>query len=139
MHDEDAPVTPEPEGPESYWTEAEWERFMLENERLMDRYEKVWQDNPGKDWKDPRQEPVGAGPRPRGAAAAEAADRARWLRCKLRGTARSTASHRQGARRADRRAAREGLVGQAEVTVMLGGCHRADGQQGRGRKRSARA
>lgn len=53
MHDDEGPVRPEPEEPEGYWTEAEWERFMLENERLMDRYEKVWRDNPGKDWKDP--------------------------------------------------------------------------------------
>ena len=53
MHDDEKPVEPEPEEPESYWTEAQWEQFMLENERLMDRYEKVWRDNPGKDWKDP--------------------------------------------------------------------------------------
>ena len=52
MHDDEGPVRPEPEEPEGYWTEARWERFMLENERLMDRYEKVWRDNPGKDWKD---------------------------------------------------------------------------------------
>ena len=53
MHDDEKPVEPEPEEPESYWTEAQWEQFMLENERLMDRYEKVWRDNPWKDWKDP--------------------------------------------------------------------------------------
>ena len=53
MHDDDQPIEQEPEQPERYWTEAEWERFMLENERLMDRYQKVWEENPGKDWKDP--------------------------------------------------------------------------------------
>jgi len=46
MHDDDVTLRPEPEEPERYWTEAEWERFMLENERLMDRYEQVRKDNP---------------------------------------------------------------------------------------------
>ena len=53
MHDDDQPLEPDPVEPERYWTEAEWEQFMLENERLTDRYRKVWEDNPGKDWKDP--------------------------------------------------------------------------------------
>jgi hypothetical protein len=44
MHDDDAPVTPEPVEPERYWTEAEWEQSMLENERLMDKYQKVWEE-----------------------------------------------------------------------------------------------
>ena len=53
MHDDDTPIAPEPEEPERYWTEAEWERFMLENERLMDRHQKVWEEHPGRIWKDP--------------------------------------------------------------------------------------
>ncbi len=53
MHDDDQPLAQEPDRPERYWTEAEWERFMLENQRLMDRYQKVWEENPGRDWKDP--------------------------------------------------------------------------------------
>lgn len=50
MHDDDTPINPEPEEPESYWTEADWERFMLENEKLMDRYEEVRKQNPDRAW-----------------------------------------------------------------------------------------
>lgn len=39
--------------PSKYWGEKEWERSMLENERLMDRYEQVMQEHPGRSWKDP--------------------------------------------------------------------------------------
>jgi len=53
MHDDDVPVTPEPWEPEPYWTEEDWERFMMENERLMDRYEQVWKDDPNRRWDDP--------------------------------------------------------------------------------------
>lgn len=53
MHDDDAPITAEPDGPEGYWTEADWERFMLENEKLMDRYEEAWKQNPDRRWDDP--------------------------------------------------------------------------------------
>lgn len=53
MHDDDAPMTPEPEESGNYWTEADWERFMLENEKLMDRYEEVWKQNPERRWDDP--------------------------------------------------------------------------------------
>src|SRR3989338_6627986 len=53
MHDDDVPVTPEPWEPEPYWTEEDWEQFMIENERLMDRYEQVWKDNPNRSWDDP--------------------------------------------------------------------------------------
>lgn len=53
MHDDDVPVTPEPWEPEPYWTEDDWERFMVENERLMDRYEQVWKDHPDRRWDDP--------------------------------------------------------------------------------------
>jgi len=53
MHDDDAPLMSEPEDSQRYWTEVEWERFMVENERLMDRYEQVWKDNPNRRWDDP--------------------------------------------------------------------------------------
>ena len=53
MHDDDTPVTPEPELPESYWMEAQWEQSMLENEKLMDRYEQVCKENPDRRWDDP--------------------------------------------------------------------------------------
>src|SRR3989338_5742775 len=53
MHDDDVPLKPEPEEPERYWTEAEWERFMLENERLMDRYEQARKEHPDRQWDDP--------------------------------------------------------------------------------------
>lgn len=53
MHDDDAPVTPELEEHEGYWTEARWEQFMLENEKLMARYEQVWKDDPDRKWHDP--------------------------------------------------------------------------------------
>ena len=53
MHDDDVPVTPEPWEPEPYWTEEDWERFMMENEHLMDRYEQVWKDHPNRRWDDP--------------------------------------------------------------------------------------
>lgn len=36
-----------------YWGEAEWERALLENERLMDRYEEVWEQYPDRKWRDP--------------------------------------------------------------------------------------
>ena len=53
MHDDDVPMRFEPEEPESYWTEEQWERFMLENEKLMDRYEQVRKENPDRRWDDP--------------------------------------------------------------------------------------
>ena len=53
MHDDEVPVAPEPEDSEGYWTEAQWEQSMLENERLMDRYEQVMRENPGRTWSDP--------------------------------------------------------------------------------------
>ena len=53
MHDDDVPVTPEPWESEPYWTEEDWERFMMENEHLMDRYEQVWKDHPNRRWDDP--------------------------------------------------------------------------------------
>jgi hypothetical protein len=53
MHDDEQPLEQEPVEPERHWTEAEWERFMLDNERLMDRYQRVWEEHPKKSWKDP--------------------------------------------------------------------------------------
>lgn len=53
MHDDDVPVTPEPEELENYWTEAQWEQFMWDNEKLMDRYEQVMRGNPDRVWRDP--------------------------------------------------------------------------------------
>ncbi len=53
MHDDERPVTPESEEPESYWTEAQWEQSMLENETLMDRYEQVMRENSERHWGDP--------------------------------------------------------------------------------------
>lgn len=53
MHDDETPIEPEFDEPEPYWTEAQWARFMLENEKLMDRYEQVWKDNPDRKWTDP--------------------------------------------------------------------------------------
>lgn len=52
MHDDDNPIEQEPEEA-GYWTEAQWERFMLENEKLMDRYEQVMRENPDRKWTDP--------------------------------------------------------------------------------------
>lgn len=53
MHDDEQPLAQEPVEPERHWTEAEWERFLLDNERLMDRYQRVWEEHPEKRWKDP--------------------------------------------------------------------------------------
>ncbi len=39
--------------PEKYWGEEQWEKFLLDNERLMDEYEKVLSENPEREWKDP--------------------------------------------------------------------------------------
>ena len=39
--------------PEEYPDEEEWERRLLENERLKDKYEKVWNENPDRRWEDP--------------------------------------------------------------------------------------
>ena len=39
--------------PNSYWTESDWEQHLLDNEKLMDRYEAVWNENPHRRWDDP--------------------------------------------------------------------------------------
>lgn len=39
--------------PNNYWTESDWERHLLDNEKLMDRYEAVWNENPYRRWDDP--------------------------------------------------------------------------------------
>jgi hypothetical protein len=39
--------------PQKYWGEKEWERSMLESERLMDRYEQVIKNHPNRKWRDP--------------------------------------------------------------------------------------
>ena len=52
MNDDDSLEKEAPE-PERYWTEEEWERSLLENEKLMDRYEEVREQNPEREWRDP--------------------------------------------------------------------------------------
>lgn len=52
MHD-DEDLEEKFEEPEKPWTEEQWEKFMLENEKLMDKYQKVWDEDPERKWKDP--------------------------------------------------------------------------------------
>ena len=52
MHDDEGMKEPF-ESPEPYGSEAEWEKHLLENEKLVDRYEKIWNENPERRWEDP--------------------------------------------------------------------------------------
>ena len=54
MHDDDhLEMSGEASLPEKYWTEKDWETFLVENEKLMDQYEKVYEENPARRWDDP--------------------------------------------------------------------------------------
>lgn len=51
---DDVPLIPNKmEEPGRYWREEEWERSLLENERLMDRYQKAFEEDPERRWDDP--------------------------------------------------------------------------------------
>lgn len=45
-------MSPEKSEP-TYWTEREWERHLLENEHLVDRYQKIFENDPERRWDDP--------------------------------------------------------------------------------------
>ncbi len=53
MHDDETLPSDEFLLPDKYWSESDWEKFLIQNEKLMDRYQAVIEENPERKWDDP--------------------------------------------------------------------------------------
>lgn len=53
VHDDETLPSDEFLLPDKYWSESDWEKFLIQNEKLMDRYQAVIEENPERKWDDP--------------------------------------------------------------------------------------